>query len=249
MTDQASDAVLLERFASDRDQGAFLELVQRHGSMVLKVCRRVLSSEHDVEDVFQATFLTLANKARVVDWEGSVGAWLHAVARRLALHARTRATQRERRERPLAALAGTGADGRSGRLAEEHHPRSSVMEEIERRDLRGLLDDALGQLPEKYRAPVVLCYLEGKTNEEAARQLGWPAGSISRRLDRARSLLKRRLAGSGWIIVVGSGLCGAHDSQDRASGFARPIRDGARAASDEVVSALGRGERGSPGDP
>ena len=158
-----------------------------------------------MEDVFQATFLTLASKAGVIAWEGSVAAWLHAVARRLAMHARTRTIRRERREWPLAVLGGTLADGRSGHLAEEYHPRSGVMEEIERRDLRVLLDEALGQLPEKYRAPVVLCYLEGKTNEEAARQLGWPAGSISRRLDRARSLLKRRLAGAGWIIVVGLG--------------------------------------------
>ena len=110
----------------------------------------------------------------MIGWEGSVGAWLNAVARRLALHSRSRALRRERRERPLAALAGSVARADSGGLAEEHHPRCSAMAEIERRDLRHLLEEALGQLPEKYRAPVVLCYLEGKTNEEAARSWAGP---------------------------------------------------------------------------
>jgi RNA polymerase sigma-70 factor (ECF subfamily) len=200
-----SDAALLERFARGRDEAAFEALVERHGPAVRRACRRVLASEQDVDDVFQATFLVLAHKAGSVRWDGSIVAWLHAVARRLALHLRARAGSRKTRELPL----GTVLDG-------PHHPCLDPRMEIERRELRRLVREALGRLPEKYRAPVVLCYLEGKTNEEAARQLGWPAGSMSRRLERARSLLRRRLAGSallGALALVAATLAMSRGGQ------------------------------------
>jgi RNA polymerase sigma factor (sigma-70 family) len=196
ITDLESDAILLDRFARLRDEAAFSRLVTRHGPAVLRACRRVLSCEHDVQDVFQATFLVLAGKAGNVGWGLSVGAWLRSVAIRLALHARARSGMRRNRERPLAEA-----------FPESHHPIGDPDREIERRELRRVLDDALGQLPEKYRAPVVLCYLEGMTNDEAARELGWPAGSMSRRLERARCLLRRRLARTGLLILVLA--CGA----------------------------------------
>ena len=245
MTHHISDAGLLERFSVDRNEDAFLELVNRHGPMVLKVCRRLLASEHDVEDVFQATFLTLASKARLIAWDNSVGAWLHAVAHRLALHARTRASRRGRRERPLAELSGKLSRNRSEKLAEEYHPRCSVMEEIERRDLRCLLDEALEQLPEKYRAPVVLCYLEGKTNEEAARQLGWPAGSISRQALPRSLHAEAETGGCGMGHLHRPGLYGASGSQGPAGsiGVYKPVCDGPRAASDDGASTPGRVER------
>lgn len=197
-----SDAGLLERFASRRDEAAFGELVKRHGPQVLRVCRRGLPSEHDVEDVFQATFLVLAHKAAAVSWSESVESWLCAVARRLVLHARARAWQRRIRERPMATLGGGRVGGNGGILPDQYHPFADPHEEIERGDIRRVLHAALGQLPEKYRAPVVLCYLEGKTNAEAARQLGWPAGTMSRRLQRARSLLRQRLAPFSLMIAV-----------------------------------------------
>jgi RNA polymerase sigma-70 factor (ECF subfamily) len=202
ITESISDAGLLERFARHQDEAAFGELVKRHGPQVLKVCRRGLPSEHDVEDVFQATFFVLAHKAAAVSWTESVESWLCAVARRLVLHARASAWQRQRRERPITTLYGARPEEYGGSLPERYHPLYNPFEEMEGRDLRRLLHAALGQLPEKYRAPVVLCYLEGMTNEEAARQLGWPAGTMSRRLQRARSLLRRRLARCGLMIAL-----------------------------------------------
>ena len=197
ITEPISDAGLLERFASHRDEAAFGELVKRHGPQVLKVCRRGLPSEHDVEDVFQATFFVLAHKAAAVSWNESVESWLCAVARRLVLHARASAWQRQSRERPITALGGARAEEYSGFLPDQDHPLYDPHEEVERRDIRRVLHAALGQLPEKYRAPVVLCYLEGKTNEEAARQLGWPAGTMSRRLQR-----RAHCSGGGWPDAV-----------------------------------------------
>jgi RNA polymerase sigma factor (sigma-70 family) len=201
MADPASDAILLERFANGREEAAFVLLVKRHGPLVERICRRILRNEQDVEDVFQATFLTLARKAAVVSWQESVSGWLGAVAHRLAMHARSGLARQRGHEIPIAVLA-SGAKEVDGRLPEKYHPFSDSSPEIERRDLRRILDDELLLLPEKYRAPVVLCYLEGRTHEEAAQELGWPAGSMSRRLDRARTLLRRRLAHRGLAIAI-----------------------------------------------
>ena len=146
ITEPISDAGLLERFASHRDEAAFGELVKRHGPQVLKVCRRGLPSEHDVEDVFQATFFVLAHKAAAVSWNESVESWLCAVARRLVLHARASAWQRQSRERPITALGGARAEEYSGFLPDQDHPLYDPHEEMERRDIRRVLHAALGQL-------------------------------------------------------------------------------------------------------
>ena len=153
ITEPISDAGLLERFASHRDEAAFGELVKRHGPQVLKVCRRGLPSEHDVEDVFQATFFVLAHKAAAVSWNESVESWLCDVARRLVLHARASAWQRQSRERPITALGRARAEEYSGFLPDQDHPLYDPHEEVERRDIRRVLHAALGQLPEKYRTP------------------------------------------------------------------------------------------------
>jgi RNA polymerase sigma-70 factor (ECF subfamily) len=165
---EPADGELLERFVSRRDESAFTALVHRHGPMVLGVCRRVLNDWQSAEDAFQVTFLVLARKADSLMRPGLLANWLHGVAYRTALKARSRAVRQGVHERQAAAMAPT--ESRAGR---------SVVE------LREVLDEELSHLPEKYRAPLVLCYLEGKTNEEAARLLHWPLGSMSARLARA----------------------------------------------------------------
>jgi RNA polymerase sigma-70 factor (ECF subfamily) len=186
MTD-ASDCQLLERFVTHRDEAAFLVLARRHAALVLRVCRRVLRHEQDAEDVFQATFLLLARRAVLLPWRPSVGPWLSAVAYRLALKARAADRRWPEQLSDDTDPAFTGAD-----------PLASAA----RRELCGLVREEVARLPEKYREPVVLCYLEGKTNDQAARLLGWPVGSMSRRLERARRLLRERLAGRGLALLT-----------------------------------------------
>src|SRR5579883_907376 len=202
MAECVSDAILLERFVHGREEAAFGALVQRHGPLVEQICRRILRNDHDVDDVFQATFLLLARKANVLPWRDSVGGWLGAVARRLALHARSGAARQWGRETPISGLGCCASEVGGRGLAERYHPQIDPSLEVERRDLRRVLDAELRRLPEKYRAPVVLCDLEGRTHHEAARQLGWPAGSMSRRLDRARRLLRQRLLHRGLALAV-----------------------------------------------
>jgi RNA polymerase sigma-70 factor (ECF subfamily) len=202
-----SDATLLKRFRNRREEAAFVTLVQRHGPLVEGVCRRVLRDDHDVEDVYQATFFVLARKASCIPWRGSVGGWLRAVAHRLALHARADLCRRRTREWAVSTLSlggagGSGAETFEPGLPEQYHPLAEPSLEVESRELQCLLDDELQRLPEKYRAAVVLCDLEGRTHEEAARKLGWPAGSMSRRLRRGRVLLKRRLTDRGVSLGV-----------------------------------------------
>jgi RNA polymerase sigma-70 factor (ECF subfamily) len=201
ITEPKSDLDLLERFDTCREESAFTELVNRHGPRVLKVCRRLLANEDDVQDAFQATFFLLARKAGSVAWSESVEGWLCSVARRLALHARAGVSRRRIRERSISTLGGGLFEEAGGSLPERFHPLCDPLDEIQRRDLQHVLRHVLGQLPAKYQAAVVLCYLEGKTNAEAARQLGWPAGSMSRRLQRARSLLRHRLVRAGLMLV------------------------------------------------
>jgi RNA polymerase sigma-70 factor (ECF subfamily) len=208
MPELLSDAVLLERFVKRREEAAFVILVERHGPLVARTCRRLLRDDHDVEDVLQATFFVLARKASGGAWQGSLGGWLCAVAYRLALHARTDLARRRAREKSMSALARRlshdGAlDEPPAGLPEHDHPLFDPAVELERRDLRRVIDDEIGNLPEKYRAPMVLCELQGRTHQEAARALGWPAGSMSRRLRRARLLLKARLTDRGVSLAVG----------------------------------------------
>ena len=181
------DADMLRRFVGAGEGAAFAGLVRRHGAMVLGVCRRVLNDVHDAEDAFQATFLVLARKAGSVRKPDALASWLYGVAYRVALKTRTAATVRHR----AAALPPD--------LASSLDP----VAEAAWHELRPLLDEELNRLPEKYRAPLVLCYLEGKTNEEAARLLGWTKGTVSGRLARARDLLRPRLARRGVALWSG----------------------------------------------
>jgi RNA polymerase sigma factor (sigma-70 family) len=185
-TAAVTDAQLLERFAVRGEEAAFAQLVRRHGAMVFGVCRRLLRQEQDAEDAFQATFLILARRAAAIRKGGSVGSWLHGVARRVAAQARRSAAARAARERSLAAAT-----------------RADCPDETTWRELRGVLDEELARLPEAYRAPLVQCYLEGQTQDEAARQLGWSPRTLRRRLERARDLLRARLARRGLGLAAG----------------------------------------------
>jgi RNA polymerase sigma factor (sigma-70 family) len=193
-----SDGELLGRFADrhgrerNGDAGhsagpAFAALVERHGPMVLRVCRSVLRDEHDAQDAFQATFLVLVRRARAVRRQQSVGSWLHGVALRVSCRARADLARRRRHERG-AAEARIATDDRS-------HSEAITPE------LAAIVHEELGRLPEHYRVAVVLCYLEGHTCEAAARRLGWPVGTVKSRLARGRERLRGRLIRRGLAPV------------------------------------------------
>jgi RNA polymerase sigma factor (sigma-70 family) len=177
------DGELLESFVTQRDEDAFTALVRWHGPMVLGVCRRVLHNEADVEDAFQATFFVLARKAATIRPRHMVGNWLYGVAHTTALKAKAMNTKRAVKERE--ALRPTQEES-------ETWP-----------ELRTILDQELKALPERYRAALVLCDLEGLTIKDAARQLGCPQGTIGTRLARGRVLLARRLAQRGLSVSGG----------------------------------------------
>ena len=176
-----SDGQLLERFTAgdDADEPAFDALVERHGPMVLRVCRRLLDDPNDAEDAFQATFLVLLRQARSIRHTGSLAAWLHGVAQRVAARARVESARRRRIERHAIKQAAERND------------------DPDRLDLEALIDVELARLPRKYREPIVLCYLEELTHEGAADRLGWPVGTVRGRLARARDLLRSRLIRRG----------------------------------------------------
>jgi RNA polymerase sigma factor (sigma-70 family) len=173
---QDSDRGLLERFAASGDEAAFAVIVERHGPMLLGLCRRQLGDVHLAEDVLQATFLVLARKAGSIRRGESLAGWLCGVARRLARHARRGQAARARRE--LLAAERVSATPTGDPAWDE---------------LLGVLDDELQRLSERYRAPLLLCYLQGRTQDEAAHQLGWSLSTLRRRLDRGRELLRLRL--------------------------------------------------------
>jgi RNA polymerase sigma factor (sigma-70 family) len=177
-----TDDELLESFIARRDGAAFEALVRQHGPMVLGVCRRVLRNEADAEDAFQATFLVLVRKAASIRPRAMVGNWLYGVAQSTALKARAMSVKRLAKERE--AVAWT-------------EPKDAA-ETRER--LHALLDQELKTLPDRYRAAIVLCDLEGKSIKEAARQLGCPPGTVGTRLARGRSLLARRLSRHGPVL-------------------------------------------------
>jgi RNA polymerase sigma factor (sigma-70 family) len=177
-----SDAHLLGRFAAGGDEAAFTALLARHGPMVLSACRRVLG-DADAEDAFQATFLVLARKAGSVRRPDALAGWLHGVACRVALKARAIRRARSARE-----AGGTG---------DQPDRRPDPLEELSARDLLVVLEEEVSRLPEHYRMPIVLCCLEGVSQEEAARRLCWTAGAVKGRLERGRRRLQQRLARRG----------------------------------------------------
>ncbi|HEX4611526.1 MAG TPA: sigma-70 family RNA polymerase sigma factor, partial [Urbifossiella sp.] len=182
LPDAGTDADLLARFVATRDDGAFAELVRRHGPAVLAACRRITHRTPDAEDAFQATFLVLARKAHQVRPGEPVGAWLYGVAVRAARKAATRAFRRHDRETLVAAVPDVPE-----RAAEPFDP-----------DAARAVAEEVGRLSPKYRAAVVLCELEGRPRAAAARELGIAEGTLSSRLAAARKQLAERLAARGF---------------------------------------------------
>jgi RNA polymerase sigma factor (sigma-70 family) len=198
-----SDRQLLEQFGSCRDEAAFTALVRRHGPLVHGVCRRVLGNGHDAEDAFQAAFLLLARKAASIRQE-SVAGWLYQVAVHVALRARSQRATRVRHEQQA-----------SGRRPPD------PLAEVTAREVLSILDEELHALPLCHRAPLVLCYLEGRTRDEAARQLGWSLGTLKRRLEGGKERLHARLARRG--LTLGASLLTAGLGLDATAAVPAPL--------------------------
>jgi RNA polymerase sigma factor (sigma-70 family) len=186
-TAEISDGQLLECFVARREERGFELLLQRHGPMVLSVCKRVLGSHQDAEDAFQATFLVLARKAGSIRPREMVGNWLYGVACKTALRARSLLAKRQAREKQM------------NPLPEPEAPAPDSWPEVQQ-----VLDEELSRLSDKYRAPIILCDLEDKSQKEAAQRLGLPEGTLSSRLSRGRAMLAKRLARRGVTLSAGA---------------------------------------------
>jgi RNA polymerase sigma-70 factor (ECF subfamily) len=214
-----TDAALVSRFAADGDERAFAELVRRLGPMVLGVCRRTLGAGPDADDAYQAAFIVLARKAATLREPGQVGAWLYRVALLAARKARFLSRRRTMRELATDPLPEPLAPGLS--------PAPDAEE---------VIDEELARLPERYRAPLVLCGIRGLTTEEAARELGCPVGTVHSRLSRGRALLARQLTGRG-VCGCGAavGVTGAMTSRVSAEYVSLAVRGLTGAASRHSV--------------
>jgi RNA polymerase sigma factor (sigma-70 family) len=184
---ELTDDELLERFLTRREEAAFTILLQRHGPMVLGVCRRLLGDAQAAEDCFQATFMVLVRRAASIQKKQALTSWLYGVAQRIALRARAQAALRRHHERRAAPM-----------------PRAPWLDDLTWQELRAALDEEIGRLPEKYREPVVLCYLGNKSHAEAAGELGCPKSSLAQRLSQARQLLHGQLKERGITLAAGA---------------------------------------------
>jgi RNA polymerase sigma factor (sigma-70 family) len=171
-----SDAELVEKAITSQNESALEVIIHRHASMVFRVCWRATQHQEDAEDAFQATFLILARQLHTLRKYASLASWLHGVAFRVSLRAKRQAKTRSRQEREAV-------------VSEMKMP-----EEIPWGELREVLDRELATTADKWRLPLILCYLEGRTQDEAAEQLKWSKGTLRRRLEEAREVLARRLS-------------------------------------------------------
>lgn len=233
--DERRDHELLNRFIAHRDEDAFRAIVVRHGPRLMQVCRGLLRSEHDAEDACQATFLVLVRNARKIRRRTSLTSWLYGTAYRICLKASARIQKRREKE-----------------SREMMMDTKDSLDELADRHAHWVLHEELNQLPEKYRAPLVICYLEGKTREEAARELGCGLGVIKGRLERARRQLRRRLLSRGSTFAGLSGLCVistaaqaaicesfVQSTVDTALAFSRGVTDAGGVGSEVVELAKG----------
>jgi membrane fusion protein, multidrug efflux system len=226
-----SDGELLDLFLTASGPAAelaFAALVEWHGPMVWRVCRDVLRESNDADDAFQATFLILARRAGAIRKRSSLGPWLYGVALRVSRSARNRAARRRNRE-----LIAAGPE------------REESMADVDRLDAAPILHEEVGRLPEKYRAPLVLCYFQGLTHDQAASQLGWPVGTVRSRLaearDRLRPRLLRRGAAPSVAILMATGRADAVTAVPAALSSATvgiAVRAGAAGTVPAAVAAL-----------
>jgi RNA polymerase sigma factor (sigma-70 family) len=224
-TARPPDRDLLARFVHHHDEAAFAALVQRHAAMVFGVCRRILRHSHDAEDAAQATFLVLARRSGSIAKRGSVGSWLHTVAYRAARRLKADLVRQASRERSLSDVPGT-----------------DTTQEATWREVQLVLDEELDRLPEKYRAPLVLCFLEGMTQDEAARQLGWSPGVLRGRVDRGRERLRAQLVRRG--VALSAALFGTALADCALAGTIAPAFMDSTVRAAALVAA---GQAASPG--
>jgi RNA polymerase sigma factor (sigma-70 family) len=210
-----TDAELVERFIESGQEQAFALLVERHSPLVKRVCRRYLSDANDVDDAYQATFVLLALKAASIRRRESVASWLFGVAARVSVRIRRQTVRR------TIVRAEAHAGIRSGT-----HPDS----DLGWRELCQALREEMNRLPEKQRQPLALCYWQGLTQDEAARRLGWPRGTLKRRLESGRDRLRQRLAARGLAFSLWLLLCAGTPRQVRASSAAQGTPPGSQAA-------------------
>ncbi|MGL4551843.1 MAG: RNA polymerase sigma factor [Gemmataceae bacterium] len=220
-----TDQQLLEDYLSRRDEEALAALVRRHGPMVWCVCRRVLPSHHDAEDAFQATFLVLVRRAASIASRELLANWLYGVAHQTALKARATAARRGGRERQVKEMP----EPEPARRDLAHH-------------LAPVLDLELSRLPDKYRIPIVLCDLQGKTRKEAAEELGVPEGTVAGRLARARAMLAKRLARHAPTLSCGA-LAAALSQQAAAAS----VPTGVMTSTIKAVTLVAAGQAGAAG--
>lgn len=210
-----TDQQLLDRFVAARDEDAFAALVRRHGRLVWGVCWRALRHTQDAEDAVQATFLVLARRAAAVRWRGSVANWLYGTAARVAAEVRGRNARDQARRRQAVG------------------PEAQPAPDAAARELGAALDEELHRLPERFRAPLLLCYLEGRTSDQAARQLGWSLRTLERRLAQGRELLRARLTRRGLTlsaVLLAATMSGEAARADAAIAAVSPVAESAAAA-------------------
>jgi RNA polymerase sigma factor (sigma-70 family) len=216
---QEPDAVLLKCFCVDRNETAFAALMSRHGPMVKGVCRRILRSDEDVDDVVQATFLALAKHAHAFRADSVVAAWLHRTARNLAINLYHRIRRRQ--------------ENSNSRSPTDPPTEASWRETLQ------VLDEEMQQLPEKYRSVLILCYLEGMSQDEAARQLGCTRAAVRFRVERGRELLGARLRRRGVVVGTALLLLGSQTAAEAAS-FA--VRAGCLKATVQAALQVAQGQ-------
>lgn len=203
-----SDRDLIERVSGQRAgvaEAAFEVLITRHGPMVLRVCRNVLSNPDDADDAFQATFLVLVKQREAISKLDSVASWLYGVAARVSARARVDAAKRGKNEAGAIRLAARSVD----------HPVTA--DELDQAFFGPIVQEEVRRLPEKYRSVILLCYWEGLTQEQAAAQLGCPIGTVRSRIARARDILRRRLTRRGLAPTAGVLAAALGESSTRAA--------------------------------